>query len=127
MRITNGNVGIGTTSPTQPLHMGGGAYCTGTVWTDASSIEYKKNVVDLTSEEAFTAMKELNPVKFNYKTEEDEEYLGFIGEEVPELVAMGDRKGLSAMDIVAVLVKVVQDQQATIEELEKRLAIVEAE
>ena len=35
---------------------------------------------------------------------------GFIAEEVPELISTKDRKGLSSMDIVAVLTKVVQEQ-----------------
>ncbi len=43
--------------------------------------------------------------------------MGFIAEDVPELVANKDRKGLSPMDIVAVLTKVVQRQQKDIEEL----------
>ena len=45
-----------------------------------------------------------------YKVD-DEAHVGFIAEDVPDLVATGDRKGLSAMDIVAVLTKVVQQQQ----------------
>ncbi len=47
--------------------------------------------------------------------------MGFIAEDVPELVATSDRQGLSAMDIVAVLTKVVQEQQQKIEQLEARL------
>jgi hypothetical protein len=63
----------------------------------------------------------LQPVQFNYKNDQQETYVGFIAEDVPELVATGDRKGLSAMDIVAVLTKVVQAQQQQIEALEARL------
>ena len=37
--------------------------------------------------------------------------MGFIAEDVPDLVATKDRKGLSPMDIVAVLTKVLQEQQ----------------
>ena len=124
--MSTSNVGIGTTSPNFPLEMRSGArVTTGGVWTDASSIEYKENVVNLTTEEAFEAIEGLNPVKFNYKAEENEGYVGFIAEEVPELVAMSDRKGLAPMDIVAVLVKVVQDQQETIEDLEEKIEAVE--
>jgi hypothetical protein len=51
--------------------------------------------------------------------------VGFIAEDVPDLVATEDRKGMSAMDVVAVLTKVVQDQQQTIEELSRKVAALE--
>jgi hypothetical protein len=38
---------------------------------------------------------------------------------------MMDRKGLSPMDVVAVLTKVVQEQQKTISELRERMAKLE--
>jgi len=41
--------------------------------------------------------------------------VGFIAEDVPDLVATKDRKALSPMDIVAVLTRVVQEQQKTVE------------
>jgi len=123
MRIDGvGNVGIGTMAPTHPLEMASGAHVTtGGVWTDASSRQYKENISNLTQEEAISALEKLNPVKFNYKVQKDEDYVGFIAEDVPDLVATGDRKSLSSMDIVAVLTKVVQQQQKQIAELEARL------
>ncbi|NOG46871.1 MAG: tail fiber domain-containing protein [Calditrichaeota bacterium] len=118
----NGNIGVGTVSPDFPLEMASGAHVTsGGVWTNASSREYKENISNLSSEEALSALADLNPVKYNYKTQNDEEYIGFIAEDVPNLVATQDRKSLSPMDIVAVLTKVVQQQQQKIEELEARL------
>jgi hypothetical protein len=51
--------------------------------------------------------------------------VGFIAEDVPELVATKDRKGLSPMDIVAVLTKVVQDLKARNEVLEQRVLALE--
>ncbi len=62
-------------------------------------------------------LDDLSPTRFNYKADKEDEYLGFIAEDVPELVANKDRKGLNPMDIVAVLTKVVQRQQEDIEEL----------
>lgn len=119
----DGNVGIGMSRPTHPVEMASGAYVSaGGVWTNASSIEKKENVRDLTAEEALQALAALEPVLFNYKVDADEEYVGFIAEEVPELVATADRKSLSAMDIVAVLTRVVQTQQRQIAALEARLA-----
>jgi len=40
-------------------------------------------------------------------------------------VATKDRKGMSSMDVVAVLAKVVQEQQKTIAELSKKMAELE--
>jgi hypothetical protein len=116
-----GNVGIGMAEPQQPLHLSSGAYCTGTQWKDASSIEYKEDVVPLTLDKALETLAELNPVTFRYKVEEDKKHVGFIAEEVPDLVASKDRKGLSSMDIVGILTKVVQHQQKEIEQLKARL------
>jgi hypothetical protein len=122
----NGNVGIGTSSPSYPLQMASGAHVTaGGVWTDASSREYKQDISNLDGKEAKDALEALNPVRFRYKSEPEEEHLGFIGEDVPALVATNDRKGISPMDIVAVLTKVVQEQQKTISELSKRIAALE--
>ncbi|MBC8181715.1 tail fiber domain-containing protein [candidate division KSB1 bacterium] len=118
----NGNVGIGTTTPSNPLEMASGAHVTtGGVWTNASSRDYKENIRDLTGEEAMSALHDLKPSRYNYKVDKEEDYVGFIAEDVPDLVANKDRKGLSSMDIVAVLTKVVQEQQKRIEELEAKI------
>jgi hypothetical protein len=121
-----GNVGIGTPSPNHPLHMASGAHVTaGGVWTDASSRAYKENIHALSTEAALSALEALTPVEFTYKVDKDEACLGFIAEDVPALVATKDRKGLSAMDIVAMLTKVVQHQQQQIAELQTRLKTME--
>jgi len=99
---------------TGTISSGGGAYTSGGAWIEASSRDYKENIMELDQAESFKALASLNPVRYNYKNKKDEEFLGFIAEEVPDLVAMNGRKGMRAMDIVAVLTKVVQDQQKTI-------------
>ncbi len=63
-----------------------------------------------------SAFHGLNPVAFTYKAGAGEQHIGFIAEDVPDLVATKGRKGLSPMDIVAVLTKVVQEQQKTNQE-----------
>jgi hypothetical protein len=52
-----------------------------------------------------------------HKSNRDEKQDGFSAEEVPELVSIKDRKGLSPMSIVTALGKIVQMQQRGIEEL----------
>jgi len=124
-RITidrDGNVGIAVSRPKYPLEMASGAHVTaGGVWTNSSSRENKENIAVLQLDSATSALMALEPVIFNYKNEVDEDYVGFIAEDVPELVAIGDRNALSTMDIVAVLTRVVQEQQNKIKELEARL------
>ena len=44
---------------------------------------------------------------------------------MPELVSIPTRKGVGPMDLIAVLTKVVQQQQEQIEALEKRLGALE--
>jgi len=100
------------------LNMASGATCTaGGTWTNASSRRLKENIRDLRAEDAQATLAQLAPVRFNYKADREDECLGFIAEDVPTLVATKDRKGLSPMDVVAVLTKVVQEQQKMIDEL----------
>jgi len=116
-----GNVGFGMAQPTYPIQTAGGAYVTtGGVWTNASSRTLKKDIKPLPADEAMATLAGLVPVTFKYKVG-DEPHVGFIAEDVPDLVATNDRKGLSAMDIVAVLAKVVQQQQTQLSEQRREL------
>ncbi len=124
-RITidrDGNVGIGMSRPAHPLELASGAHVTaGGVWTNSSSRAKKENIEVLTLDDAMTALDSLEPVHFNYKANRVEQHVGFIAEDVPDIVATSDRKSLSSMDIVAVLTRVVQAQQRQIDALEARV------
>jgi hypothetical protein len=89
-------------------------------FTNSSSREYKERIEAVGSAEALSALVGLRPVKFKYKGEA-EENLGFIAEEMPDLVAVAGRKSIAPMDVIAVLTKVVQEQQATIVEQRRML------
>jgi hypothetical protein len=111
-----GSIGFGV-NPIHPIHLAGGAHCfEGREWRNGSSISCKKDVEDLPLDDALAALRALRPVTFKY-VDGDEMRAGFIAEEVPDLLATGDRQSLSAMEIVAVLTRVVQDQQRRIQEL----------
>ncbi|MBL8252585.1 MAG: tail fiber domain-containing protein [Candidatus Competibacter sp.] len=90
-----------------------------------SSRELKDQIHDLSAAEATDALAGLQPVHFQYKTEPGADYLGFIAEDVPDAVATQDRKGLSSMDLVAVLTKVVQGQQRALDQLNRKVAWLE--
>jgi hypothetical protein len=122
---TNGNIGFGvnTVAANRKIDtdITGAFLSSGGVWTSVSSREAKENIVNLTTKEAIDALQTLDPVKFNYKKEQGEQYVGFIAEDVPELVATNNHKSLNAMDVVAVLTKVVKEQQKTIAEMKKEI------
>ncbi|UCH96984.1 MAG: tail fiber domain-containing protein [Candidatus Aminicenantes bacterium] len=118
----DGNMGIGLKTPLYPLHIANGAYCSKNgKWLDASSIRFKENIRSLTTNEAVDTLDQLRPVRFNYKVDKTEECLGFIAEEVPQLVASKGRKGLSPMDITAVLTRVLQEQQKMVREQQETI------
>jgi hypothetical protein len=82
----------------------------------------KDNIETLSTDDANAALEALSPVRYVYRNSREEEYIGFIAEDVPELVASNDHKSLSPMDIVAVLTTVTKDQKAEIASLRKSLA-----
>ncbi|MGD2084756.1 MAG: tail fiber domain-containing protein [Candidatus Aminicenantes bacterium] len=118
LKIVTNNTTIVSVNTDGTLDMSDGGGYDGN-WNPASSRELKENIESLVTEEAMVALEGLNPVKYNYKRNKQEEHLGFIAEDVPELVAMNGRKSLSTLDIVAVLTKVVQQQQKSIEKQQK--------
>jgi len=84
----------------------------------SSSKNLKENITELPSEEVTELLKGLKPVKYSFKgSQSDELHLGFISEEVPDLVASADKSAISPMDIIAILTKAVQDQQQSIKRL----------
>lgn len=122
VKIDNsGNVGIGTTNPTEKLYVSGNITATGSI-SQGSSRDLKEDISEISTDEAMKTLQYLSPIKYKYKADETkEEHLGFIAEDVPELVAAKDRKRLNPMDISALLTKVVQEQQRMIQEQQKTI------
>jgi len=130
MRIegSSGYIGFGVANPAYPIHHSNGArLTTGGVWTDASSRSLKQDIETLDADAAMAAFKELTPVTYAYRADPTEHHAGFIAEDVPDLVAANDRTGLAPMDVVAVLTKVVQEQQKTMEIQQKTIESQQAQ
>jgi Chaperone of endosialidase len=92
-----------------------------------SSRALKNNVDELSSEDAIRTVEQLRPVQYSYKHDEDHtRHLGFIAEEVPDLVASRSRKTICAMDLIAVLTAALQRQLSLTNSLMQRVASLEA-
>jgi hypothetical protein len=122
---STGRIGLGVSAPLYQIHHSSGARLDAGNWVNASSRAVKQDIQPLDLDAAMSTVKALQPVTFAYKANPGEMNVGFIAEDVPDLVATSDRKGLSSMDIVAVLTRVVQEQQRTIEQMQAQLKQME--
>lgn len=102
------------------------AYLTSTgQWTNASSREYKENISPLSAKDAESIFDDLQPVTFKYKTQPGHLTAGFIAEDVPDIVALNDRKSLNPIGILSVLTKIVQEQDKQISDQNQRILELE--
>ena len=54
---SDGRLGIGTANPTHPIHLAGGAHCTGREWRNVSSLSCKREVQSLSLDDALEALR----------------------------------------------------------------------
>ena len=93
-----------------------------TSFSPVSSRTKKHDIADLESGRAAEALRQLTPVEFVYNDDETgEKRIGFIAEDVPEIVANPDRQSVPIMDVVGLLTRVVKDQQQTIDQQKMQL------
>jgi hypothetical protein len=104
---------------TNTIDFGGGGQYNGASFLDASSRALEQDIRPLGPAAAAEALAGLEPVTFAYRGAPGDGRVGFIAEDVPELVATPGRQTLSALEVVAVLTKVVQEQQGAMEEQQK--------
>lgn len=126
MTVKGQKIGIGTSAPSQALHVIGNICATGTIGT-CSDIRYKMNLLPVSN--AITALLNIHPIYYNWnqafkdKGFATQRQIGFSAQEVekyfPEMVQT-DGNGYKAVDysrMTAVLVAAVTEQQKEIEAL----------
>lgn len=105
------------------------------VWTNASDARYKENIVD--SQYGLSTVMALKPRAYNLIDQTDKPQIGFIAQEVldivPEVVesthnsiTKQERYTLAYTQLIPVLTKAIQEQQAMIQTLTARVAQLEA-
>ncbi|ALR31189.1 hypothetical protein ATE47_11950 [Chryseobacterium sp. IHB B 17019] len=128
MIIKNGgNVGMGTNTPTQKLHVIGNILASGTI--TPSDIRIKKDITDNTY--GLKEVLNLRTINYKYKDEElsKDKKIGFIAQEIkaamPELVTTADDNmktlGVNYAEMTVILTKAIQEQQIQINTLKKEI------
>ena|SRR5215212_8340279 len=91
-----------------------------------SSRELKEDITDFTTGEAMEALENLKPVSFVWKDDEERTTrVGFIAEDTPNIARTADETGVIPMHILAILSKVVKEQQRAITALRRQLGQAE--
>ena len=133
---SNGFIGFSKIEPDYPLELASGAHVTEAgEWTNASDARLKTNVRN--TPYGLVDVLKLNPVNYDMKTG-NTHHVGFIAQEVrniiPEVVSgtegdlqKGETLGISYGNLVPVLTKAIQEQQAIIESLREELNDIKEE
>ena len=91
----------------------------------SSSRELKENIATFPTKDAVEILEGLDPVSYNLKTDREKRlHIGFIAEDVPEVVSSHAGKAISNDNITAVLTKVVKEQQKTISALQEEIELL---
>jgi Chaperone of endosialidase len=87
-----------------------------------SSQELKQDVSTLTKEEAYSLLEDLEPVKFAFKNDPSKKKnIGFIAEQVPDIIADDDHKSVRYMEVISALTKVVKELKNEVDELKEKI------
>ena len=122
----NGNLGIGTTNPTQKLHVQGNVLISGittsTDFNSSSDINLKKNIQPI--DDPIKKIIKLDGVTFNWKID-NRPSVGVIAQQVekvfPQIVSGGDTKTVNYNGLIALLIEAIKQQQMEINMLKDKI------
>lgn len=131
IQLLNGNVGVGTSTPSQKLHVVGNICYTGSI-AACSDVRYKTNIRPLTH--SLEKIVRLQGVTYNWNLNEfasmqfnDRLQIGFIAQDLeklfPEMVFTDDAgyKSIDYSRLAPVLVETIKEQQKQIDEITKTI------
>jgi Chaperone of endosialidase len=87
-----------------------------------SSQELKQDISTLTKEEAYSLIGKLEPIKFSFNNDPSKKQnIGFIAEQVPDIVADDDHSSIRYIEIISALTKVVKELKNEVDGLKEKI------
>jgi len=136
----NGEVGIGTTSPTALLEVNGtvAKKIGGGVWTATSDLRLKQNIRDY--QEGLSEVLEIRPVKYQYNEKSGHEtsvvHIGVIAQELkkiaPHMVSAYEKDGEEYLQVdnsamTYMLINAVKEQQKMLDQYQQEVKLLREE
>lgn len=131
----DGSVGVGITTPGYPLQMASGAYCSqGGVWTSISDRNAKEEFTEVDPRHVLAKVATLPITQWKYKVEhEGIKHIGPVAQDFHDAFGLGDNdRAIGSVDEEGValaaiqgLNQLVQEKDAQIQELTRRLDALE--
>jgi lysophospholipase L1-like esterase len=125
----NGYVGIGTTSPSYPLTMGSGAYCSSAgVWTSVSDRNAKENFTSIAPGDVLAKVVALPITQWKYKVEPaGVRHIGPVAQDFHAAFGFGDSdKAIGTVDEGGVALAAIQGLNQKMEQKETEITELKA-
>lgn len=113
---TGAHMGLDTIPGAAKIAVGGGAYCDGTNWVNASDVNSKENFESVNGAEVLDRLADLKITRWNYKSQPGVEHIGPTAQDFQKAFGVGsDNKSISTIDpsgIALAAIKELQKQNA---------------
>jgi hypothetical protein len=104
-----GGIGVNLTTPSFPIHVAGGAYCTGSQWVNASDRNAKEDFQSINGSEILEQVAAMPIHTWQYKTEAGARHIGPTAQDFHAAFGVGvDDGGISTVDAAGVALAAIQ-------------------
>ena len=123
----NGQIGVGTTTPTATLHIEGDLHVAGN-FTQASDRNLKENIIEADNQKVLNQLLEIPIYYWNYTADADDTtHLGPMAQDFHAASQLGSNTTISSLDINGALIASVQALDAELEQKNAQIETLESE